>query len=142
MVIGTLLILGYLALVLLDSGSTHSFISTSFVNQIELELESLGSVLFVSTPTGVDMIASERVRNYQITVCDRALDVSLLVLNMRGFNVILGIKWLTNNLAFIDYFRKEVVFRLLTQPSFKFKGCRMEECPRPVSALKAEKVIS
>lgn len=57
-VTGTLSILGHLTLVLFDYGSTHSFISTSFVNQAKLELESFDFVLSVTTSIEVNMVAS------------------------------------------------------------------------------------
>ena len=52
MVTGTLPILGHYAFVLFDSGSSHSFISSVFVQHVGLEVEPLGSVLSVSTPSG------------------------------------------------------------------------------------------
>ncbi|TYK29809.1 ty3-gypsy retrotransposon protein [Cucumis melo var. makuwa] len=51
-VTGTLPILGHYAFVLFDSGSSHSFISSVFVQHVGLEVEPLGSVLSVSTPSG------------------------------------------------------------------------------------------
>lgn len=57
-VTGTLSILGHLTLVLFDYGSIHSFISTSFVNQAKLELESFDFFLSVTTSIEVNMVAS------------------------------------------------------------------------------------
>ncbi|KAA0054090.1 pol protein [Cucumis melo var. makuwa] len=51
-VTGTLPILVHYAFVLFDSGSSHSFISSVFVQYVGLEVEPLGSVLSVSTPSG------------------------------------------------------------------------------------------
>ncbi|KAA0057168.1 pol protein [Cucumis melo var. makuwa] len=51
-VTGTLPILGHYAFVLFDSGSSHSFISSVFIQHVGLEVEPLGSVLSVSTPSG------------------------------------------------------------------------------------------
>ncbi|KAA0050197.1 pol protein [Cucumis melo var. makuwa] len=51
-VTGTLSILGHYTLVLFDSGSSHSFISSVFVQHVGLEVEPLGSVLSVSIPFG------------------------------------------------------------------------------------------
>ncbi|KAA0047197.1 reverse transcriptase [Cucumis melo var. makuwa] len=51
-VTGTLLVLGHYALVLFDSGSSHSFISSAFVLHARLEVEPLHHVLSVSTPSG------------------------------------------------------------------------------------------
>ncbi|KAA0036176.1 gag-protease polyprotein [Cucumis melo var. makuwa] len=51
MVIGTLPILGHYAVVLFDVGSSHSFISSVFVQHVCLEVESFSGVLSVSTPS-------------------------------------------------------------------------------------------
>ncbi|KAA0048134.1 ty3-gypsy retrotransposon protein [Cucumis melo var. makuwa] len=55
-VTGTLPILGNYAFVLFDSGSSHSFISSVFVQHVGLEVEPLGSVLSVSTPSGEEVV--------------------------------------------------------------------------------------
>ena len=49
---GTLSISGKPAKVLLDPGSTHSFIRPAFVRKLGLESEILPYVVEVSTPTG------------------------------------------------------------------------------------------
>ncbi|TYK15084.1 gag-protease polyprotein [Cucumis melo var. makuwa] len=51
-VTSTLPVLGYYALVLFDSGSSHSFISSAFVLHARLEVEPLHHVSSVSTPSG------------------------------------------------------------------------------------------
>ncbi|KAA0059780.1 ty3-gypsy retrotransposon protein [Cucumis melo var. makuwa] len=51
-VTGTLPVLRHYALVLFDSGSSHSFISFAFVFHARLEIEPLHHVLSVSTPSG------------------------------------------------------------------------------------------
>ncbi|TYK23835.1 gag protease polyprotein [Cucumis melo var. makuwa] len=111
-VTGTLPILGHYAFVLFDSGSSHSFISFVFVQYVGLEVEPLGSVLSVSTPSGED------------------------------FDVILGVDWLSANHASLDCFGKEVVFNPPSRPSFKFRGAGMVCIPKVISAMKASKLLS
>ncbi|KAA0061201.1 pol protein [Cucumis melo var. makuwa] len=111
-VTGTLPILGHYAFVLFDSGSSHSFISSVFVQHVGLEVEPLGSVLSVSTPSGED------------------------------FDVILGMDWLSANHANIDCFGKEVVFNPPSGASFKFRGAGMVCIPKVISAMKASKLLS
>ena len=66
--------------------------------------------------------------------------MTLIVLDMTNFDVILGMQWLAKNHASIDFFNKQVVFRPPSQPSFKFKGKRVEIVPKIVSTLKARKM--
>ncbi|KAL0540141.1 hypothetical protein IC582_024371 [Cucumis melo] len=61
-VTGTLPVLRHYALVLFDSGSSHSFISSAFVLHARLEVEPLHHVLSVSTPSGECMLSKEKVK--------------------------------------------------------------------------------
>ncbi|TYK22181.1 ty3-gypsy retrotransposon protein [Cucumis melo var. makuwa] len=141
-VTGTLPIMGYYALVLFDSGSSHYFVSSVFVRQMGLEVEPLGSILSVSTPSGAVMLSKEKVKACQVEVANHMLDVTLLVLDMQDFDVILGMDWLSANHASIDCFRKEVVFNPPSRTSFKFKGAGIVCIPKVISAMKASKLLS
>ena len=88
MVTGTLPILGHFAFVLFDSGSSHSFISSVFVRQMCLEVEPLSSIIFVSTPLGEVMLSKDKIKACRVEIENHALDVTLLVLDKRDFNVI------------------------------------------------------
>ena len=110
-VTGTLQVLGFQAFVLFESGSTHSFISSTFVRYARLGLEPLGYRLSVSTPSGKILVIDERVRASQIVIAGRPLEVVLIVLNMSDFDVILGMDLLAENHAIIDCRAREVIFR-------------------------------
>ncbi|KAA0047905.1 retrotransposon protein, putative, Ty3-gypsy subclass [Cucumis melo var. makuwa] len=121
-VTGMLPVLGHYALVLFDSGSSHSFISSAFVLHARLELEPLHHVLSVSTPSRENMLLKEKVKACQIEIAGHVIEVTLLVLDMLDFDVILGMDWLAANHASIDCSRKEVAFNPPLMASFKFKG--------------------
>ncbi|KAL4023074.1 hypothetical protein IC575_016822 [Cucumis melo] len=106
---GTLPVLGHYALVLFDSGSSHSFISSVFVLHARLEVEPLHHVLSVSTPSGECMLSKEKVKACQIEIAGHVIEVTLLVLDMLDFDVILGMDWLAANHASIDCSHKEVI---------------------------------
>ncbi|KAA0043250.1 gag protease polyprotein [Cucumis melo var. makuwa] len=137
-VTGTLPILGHFAFVLFDSGSSHSFISSVFVRQMCLEVEPLGSILFVSTPSGEVMLSKDKIKACQVENANHVLDVTLLVLDMQDFDVILSMDWLSSNHASIDCFRKEVVFNPSSAVSFKFKGAGTVVLPKVISAMKVK----
>ncbi|TYK01903.1 putative gag-pol polyprotein [Cucumis melo var. makuwa] len=116
-VTGTLPVLRHYTLVLFDSGSSHSFISSTFVLHARLEVEPLHHVLSVSTPSGE-------------------------FLDMLDFDVILGMDWLAANHASIDCSRKEVAFNPPSIASFKFKGEGSRLLPQVISAMRASKLLS
>ena len=55
-----------------------------------LEVEPLVSILSVSTPSGKVMLSKEKIKACQVEVANHVFDVTLLVLDMRDFDVILG----------------------------------------------------
>ncbi|KAL0558700.1 hypothetical protein IC582_003280 [Cucumis melo] len=141
-VIGTLPVLGHYALVLFDSGSSHSFISSAFVLHARLEVEPLHHVLSVSTPSGECMLSKEKVKACQIEIAGHVIEVTLIVLDMLDFDVILGMDWLAANHASIDCSRKEVTFNPPSMASFKFKGGGSKSLPQVISAIRASKLLS
>ncbi|KAA0036201.1 gag protease polyprotein [Cucumis melo var. makuwa] len=140
-VTGTLPVLGHYALVLFDSGSSHSFISSAFVLHARLEVEPLHHVLLVSTPSGECMLSKEKVKACQIEIAGHVIEVTLLVLDMLDFDVILGMDWLAANHASIDCSRNEVAFNLPSMTSFKFKGEGSRSLPQVISAIRASKLL-
>ncbi|KAL0551938.1 hypothetical protein IC582_011031 [Cucumis melo] len=141
-VTGTLPVLGHYALVLFDSGSSHSFISSAFVSHARLEVEPLHHVLSVSTPSGECMLSKEKVRACQIEISGHVIEVTLIVLDMLDFDVILGMDWLAANHASIDCSRKEVTFNPPSMASFKFKGGGSKSLSQVISAIRASKLLS
>ncbi|KAL0562094.1 hypothetical protein IC582_002544 [Cucumis melo] len=141
-VTGTLPVLGHYALVLFDSGSSHSFISSAFVSHARLEVEPLHHVLSVSTPSGECMLSKEKVKACQIEIAGHVIEVTLIVLDMLDFDVILGMDWLAANHASIDCSRKEVTFNPPSLASFKFKGGGSKSLPQVISAIRASKLLS
>ncbi|KAL0536920.1 hypothetical protein IC582_025883 [Cucumis melo] len=141
-VTGTLPVLGHYALVLFDSGSSHSFISSAFVSHARLEVEPLHQILSVSTPSGECMLSKEKVKACQIEISGHVIEVTLIVLDMLDFDVILGMDWLAANHASIDCSRKEVTFNPPSLASFKFKGGGSKSLPQVISAIRASKLLS
>ncbi|KAL0561144.1 hypothetical protein IC582_001564 [Cucumis melo] len=141
-VTGTLPVLGHYALVLFDSGSSHSFISSAFVSHVRLEVEPLHHVLSVSTPFGECMLSKEKVKACQIEIAGHVIEVTLIVLDMLDFDVILGMDWLAANHASIDCSRKEVTFNPPLMASFKLKGEGSKSLPQVISAIGASKLLS
>ncbi|KAL0549087.1 hypothetical protein IC582_013567 [Cucumis melo] len=141
-VTGTLPVLGHYVLVLFDSGSSHSFISSAFVLHARLEVEPLHHVLSVSTPSGECMLSKEKVKACQIEIAGHVIEVTLIVLDMLDFDVILGMDWLAANHASIDCSRKEVTFNPPSMASFKFKGGGSKSLPQVISAIRASKLLS
>ena len=142
MVTGTRPILGHFAFMFFDSGSSHSFISSIFVQHMCLEVKPLSSILYVSTPSGEVILSKEKIKACQVEVANHVLDVTLLVLDIRDFDVILVMDWLSANHASIDCSRKEVLFNPPLTINFKFKGAGTVVLPKVISAMKVSKLLN
>ncbi|XP_028075465.1 uncharacterized protein LOC114277720 [Camellia sinensis] len=78
------------AYVLIDSGSTHLFVSAKFAEKIDRELEPLDYVLSLSTPFGRSMIVAAIYRACVVVIENVELLVDLMPLDVAHFDVILG----------------------------------------------------
>ncbi|XP_022146110.1 uncharacterized protein LOC111015405 [Momordica charantia] len=108
--------------------------------QATLELEPLGFLLSVSTPSESILIASQKVRAGELSFDNQTLRARLIQLDMQDFDVILGMDWLATNQANINCSRREVSFQLPSGRNFTFKGVT-GRVPRTVSALKARRLL-
>ncbi|KAK4391413.1 Transposon Ty3-G Gag-Pol polyprotein [Sesamum angolense] len=105
---GSFSICGSSAHVLIDPGSTCSFISHDFASRVHASIESLGHDLCVSIPASGVMLVNTVVRSCSVVVEGVTLYANLVVINLREFDVILGMDWLSCNHALVDCQTKEV----------------------------------
>ncbi|MBY3556087.1 hypothetical protein HGI15_22395, partial [Modestobacter lapidis] len=108
--------------VLFDTGSTHSFISTSCALRLGLQFEPLGYILSVASPMGTDAQTSKICRSCVIRIDDHELEVDLISLNMSTYDVILGMDWLSQYRARIDCYKKHVTIYSAHGLSLRFEG--------------------
>ena len=65
------------------------------------------------------------VRGCDIEVADHKLPFPFVVMPMKGFDVILGMDWLSSYRAVIDYYRQRVTLCTLSGEWFHFLGDRV-----------------
>jgi hypothetical protein len=95
----------------------------------------------VATPVGDTVTCKKCVDNCQIIIEVRKLPARLAVFSMLGFDVILGMDWLSKYDANIDCRRKEVTFRLPNMGEIKFCGSRARGTPSLLSTVQAMKSV-
>ncbi|KAL0288172.1 UNVERIFIED_CONTAM: hypothetical protein Sradi_7103800 [Sesamum radiatum] len=88
--------------VLIDPGSSCSFISHDFASRVHASIELLGYDLCVSMPAGGVILVNTVVRSCPIVVEGVTLYADLVVINFREFDVILVMDWLARNHALVD----------------------------------------
>ena len=116
MITGKLLINSCEVYALLDTGSTHSFISPACAQRLNWTPEKLDFDLSVETPLGDIAIISTIYKSCPVQINNLTLPIDLNSLEINEFDVILGIDWLTNHYAKIDCFQKVISFHIPNQP--------------------------
>lgn len=127
------------AFVLIDSGATHSFISSSFVAKSKVECEFLPYTLEISLPSGKILVADQIARNLKMEIDGRGIVVDLILLMIKDFDVILGVDWLSKNYATIHYTERVVIFRRPGEKEFHFVGTEANTLSRIVSTTQVER---
>jgi hypothetical protein len=136
-VTGTIPLFGNLASTLFDFGATHSFILSTYVKLCSMITQPLNQNIIVSTLVGDVVTCRKFAKDYPIVIEGRVLPTNLTLFHMLGFDIILGIDWLSKYYAEIDCRQKEVVFHLPSDVEFKFYGTRVRATPSILSAIQA-----
>ena len=133
-VTGTLNIFGDDARVLIYSGATHSFISHGYVARVGMTPVPLGCGLEIATPTGESLWPSQMLKGSLFSIKGQVMEANLILIDLKGLDVILGMDWLASNYASMDCFRKEVIFR---RPGLPVVVFYREQRPAPSDLISA-----
>lgn len=86
---GMYTICNHLVHVLIDTGTSHSFVSYIFASKLDVSPEKLDFVLFISTLGSRTLLGEVVYRACVIDIADRKLSVNLIETDTKNFNVIL-----------------------------------------------------
>jgi hypothetical protein len=95
-IIGMILINDNNAIVLFDSGASHSFVAANFLQKHNLPLSMLKNRIIASSPGG-DMHARHVCPKVNILIRGVEFITNLIVLESKGIYVILGMDWLSKH---------------------------------------------
>jgi hypothetical protein len=105
----------HLAKVLFDTGATHSFVSTSWVEAHNIPVESMIPPLRVNSVRG--KVQSDKMcPNLRIEIRGIDFPANLVVIGTQGLDVILGMNWLHRNQATVSCDKRTIK---LVSPSGK-----------------------
>jgi hypothetical protein len=106
-VLGMFLTSSHPAMVLFDSRSSHSFISSSFVVKHNLPIATMKHIMLVSSPGG-EMRTKHICPAVSITIRGVDFPLNLILLDSKGIDIILGMDWLSKYDGVIQCARKAV----------------------------------
>ena len=136
-VTGIISILDHDAYTLVDRGATHSFSSKPFLDRFQIETQPLEGRMRVSLPAGDRLFSDRVVINSRILIEGQEFPADLVALDMRDFDVVLGMDWLSRHKSTLDCYKKEVKLHRLGKLEVKFRGIRRELTSNMISAIAA-----
>jgi len=127
-VAGTILVQSFSVISLFNFETSHCYISTRFVKMHSIHYDDIDTQWEISTWNEI-MTTNRVCKSYPLDVCGRKLSADIFVIDTSGYDVILGMTWLSNYHAMICCQSKSMIFRIPHQPEFQFIG----ESRHPIS---------
>ena len=121
-VTGIISILDHDAYTLIDPEATHSFASKPFLDRFQIETQPLEGRMRVSLPVGDPLLVDKVVRDSRVLIEGQEFPADLVALDMRDFDVVLGMDWLSCHRATLDCYKKEVKLNRPGKLEVKFRG--------------------
>ncbi|XP_076937933.1 uncharacterized protein LOC143605843 [Bidens hawaiensis] len=106
------------------------------------EPSPLEHTLSISTPMGNSIIISNIYKDCPIRINSIERKANLLPMQMRDFDVILGMDWFSRHRVTIDCHSRRVIFGDSHHPDLVYQGFQPRESLKIISALKTQKLIS
>ena len=134
-------ILDHDAYTLVDPEATHSFASKPFLDRFQIETQPLEGCMRVSLPTGDPLLVDRVVRDSRVLIEGKEFLADLVALDMRDFDLVLGMDWLSSHRATLDCYKKDVKLHRPGKLEVKFRGLRRELSSCMISAMMAQKML-
>jgi hypothetical protein len=108
---GKFLVNDHPVVVLLNSGASHSFVSSTFASEHKLDVITIAKGGYCISATGNNIMTNQVVKDVKIEIGDQEFLTDLIVLPGVGIDVILGMKWMSDNGVLIDTSTRVVMLR-------------------------------
>ncbi|XP_073153876.1 uncharacterized protein [Henckelia pumila] len=141
LITGKILVRGNSTYALLDSGATHLFISQEFVRRVGIIPEDVVTGYDVTLPSGEILTTSNVLNGIELELQGNMIRADLVVLPMSGFDLILGMDWLSVNGALIDFWRRSVSVNPSDGDSFIFFAAQSSGASHVISYVRAKKLL-
>ncbi|XP_021992051.1 uncharacterized protein LOC110888857 [Helianthus annuus] len=138
---GTFLINDNFARVLFDYGADKSFVDHKFSKLLNLPIRTLDIAYEVELAVGTLETASSILDGCFTSIKNHSIPISLLPMNLAGFDVVLGMDLLSHNQACIACDKKLIEVKSPSGEMLTIHGDLHYSLPEKVSLLKASKCL-
>ena len=108
---GKFLVNDHPAVVLFDSGASHSFVSSTFASKHKMNVITIVKGGYCISAAGNNIMTNQVVKDVKLEIGDREFLTDLVVLPGVGIDIILGMKWMSGNGVLIDTSTRVVMLR-------------------------------
>jgi predicted aspartyl protease len=98
---GTFSINHHPVIILFDSGATHSFVSAKYETKIGLDIYPTNGDYKITTPGG-KILSNQICRKIPLQLGSQLMKTDLLLLDLEGMDVLLGMNWITQHHVSLD----------------------------------------
>ena len=124
-----------------DSGADKSFVDHKFCKLLNMPVKTLNVNYEVELADGTIETVSTVLDGCVISIKNHSFPLSLLPFKLAGFDLVLGMDWLSHNQAQIVCNRKQVVIKTPSGESLTIRGDTQYGLPEQVTMLKASKCL-
>ncbi|XP_076951065.1 uncharacterized protein LOC143624232 [Bidens hawaiensis] len=139
---GTFLVNDTYARVLFDYGANLSFIDNSFCSLLNEPLIKLNKTLSVETASGEIVKISEALENEKNHLAGYILPICLLPMSLAGFDIVLGMDWLSDNHARIICNNKTIEVQAPDKRTIRIEGDKDIGQVIIISMIRANKCLN
>ncbi|XP_027171902.1 uncharacterized protein LOC113771525 [Coffea eugenioides] len=140
---GTLPIFHRLARVLIDPGATHSFVNPTFMSGIDVKSVRLSFDLEVRIPMGnKNIITCLAYKNCEFWIEERKMLVDLISLDIKGYDVTIGMDFLAHHHAKLDCRAKVLELWILGEATLKLDMRGRLASSAMISGIRARKMLN
>lgn len=108
---------------------THSFMSMACLAKINVSCEKTNSILEACMPSRGIIAIDKIAKAGQIDFDELIFEANLHVIELKNFDINLGMNGLGSNRATIACFENEVIFKRFGEEEFRFYGSKIKILP-------------
>ena len=127
--------------VLIDPGSTHSYICTEHVFDIMPSVEKLPYDMLVISPLRHSVRVNRVYKNCHLMTHDREFSTNLLALPFHEFDLILGMDWLSKHQAIVDCDKKIIRLKCSDLLEVTLHDIQFRVVPNVILAMQARQLL-
>ncbi|KAJ0431848.1 putative nucleotidyltransferase, Ribonuclease H [Helianthus annuus] len=139
---GTFLVNNIFARVLFDSGADKSFVDQKFCQLLNTPIKTLDAKYEVELADGTIETVSTVLEGCEMSIRNHSFPLSLLPFKLAGFDIVLGMDWLSRNQAQIICGKRHIVLKTPSGESLTIRGDTQYGLPEDVSMLKASRCLN